>query len=280
MSEPSALLTFLLPGACVAAAAAGWLAWQAPGRRGVAILADTIGGLATACALAAWIARWVEAGHLPLFGTWESGLSLALAMLAAAWVASWLGGGKLRLWAVAGAVAAGVLAHASAYSTAIYALTISERSWVVDLHAVLAWAAFAALGLNAAYGAALLTARDTLQRVQQAAERGLAVSLSLGFVLHSAMMASGSFYKFLLFGEAWSFDPIEILGFIAWIAYATLLHLHLMGGWEGRQLARWSVGLFLLLVLSYRGIVYFPAWSTYHIFDMDLRVHVTGSGAS
>ena len=31
------------------------------------------------------------------------------------------------------------------------------------------------------------------------------------------------------------------------------------------------------MTISYRGIVYFPAWSTYHIFDMDLRIHLTGS---
>ena len=35
-------------------------------------------------------------------------------------------------------------------------------------------------------------------------DRALSYSLSLGFALHSAMMASGSFYKFLLFGAAWS----------------------------------------------------------------------------
>ena len=31
---------------------------------------------------------------------------------------------------------------------------------------------------------------------------------------------------------------------------------------------------FAMLVISYRGLVYFPAWSTYHIFDIDLRIHV------
>ncbi|NIP15989.1 MAG: hypothetical protein GWN02_07605, partial [Gemmatimonadetes bacterium] len=73
---------------------------------------------------------------------------------------------------------------------------------------------------------------------------------------------------------AWSFDPIETLGFVAWMAYGTLLHLHLMAGWEGRRLASWCAALFVLLTVSYRAIVYFPPSSTYHIFDMDLRIHV------
>ncbi len=63
---------------------------------------------------------------------------------------------------------------------------------------------------------------------------------------------------------------------MAWLAYGTLLHMQLLAGWEGRRLAVWCLSLFLLLIVSYRGIVYFPAWSTYHIFDMDLRIHVTG----
>jgi ABC-type transport system involved in cytochrome c biogenesis permease subunit len=104
--------------------------------------------------------------------------------------------------------------------------------------------------------------------------------LRLGFVLHSAMMASGSIYKFLLFGRAWSFDPIETLGLVAWVAYGSLLHMHLLSGWNGRRLAYWCVGLFVLLIVSYRVIVYFPSWSTYHIFDMDIRMHVVGTDSS
>ena len=60
------------------------------------------------------------------------------------------------------------------------------------------------------------------------------------------------------------------------MAYGTLLHMVLFAGWEGRRLAAWCVGLFFVLVVSYRGIVYFPAWATYHIFDMDLRIHLSG----
>ena len=168
-----------------------------------------------------------------------------------------------------------LLLHAAGYSREIYALTISERSWVVDVHALFAWAAFGALTVNAAWALYLLAAARSDDR---GLHRALSFTLSLGFALHTAMMASGSLYKFLLFGRAWSFDPIETLGFVAWVAYGTLLHMHLFAGWQGRRLAAWSLGLFLLLVVSYRGIVYFPAWSSYHILDMDLRMHLMGGG--
>ena len=130
------------------------------------------------------------------------------------------------------------------------------------------------MSVNAAVALAWLVPRSGPERVPG---RLLQQSLSVGFLLHTAMLASGSFYKFLLFGQAWSFDPVETLGLLVWLAYGTLLHLHMMAGWEARRLAGWCLGVFVLLIVSYRGIVYFPAWSTYHIFDMDLRMHIGGS---
>jgi len=89
------------------------------------------------------------------------------------------------------------------------------------------------------------------------------------------MLVTGSLYKFMLFGRAWSFDPVETLGLLAWLAYGTLLHMQQLAGWGGRRLAGWCVALFVVLVVSYRAIVYFPSWSTYHIFDIGLRLHLT-----
>jgi ABC-type transport system involved in cytochrome c biogenesis permease subunit len=173
-------------------------------------------------------------------------------------------------------VAAALLAHGNLYDDTPFPLTISERSWIVEVHAILAWGAFGCLTTNA--GAAVT--RLLTGKISEGADRLLSLTLSIGFVLHSAMLATGSFYKFLLFGQAWSFDPIETLGFVAWVSYGTLLHLHLMASWEGDRLARWCLLVFAVLVISYRFIVYFPAWSTYHIFDMDLRLHIDPSQSS
>ena len=53
------------------------------------------------------------------------------------------------VWPVACGVAAALVAHGSLYDPTIYALTISERSWVVDIHAIVAWAAFGGANLTA-----------------------------------------------------------------------------------------------------------------------------------
>ena len=230
-------------------------------------------GLGLACvlwAIGVWAARWWTAGHLPLFGTFESSLSLAVSVLIAAVLISRRRYGRAAVWSFSCLVSAGLVAHGLFYDRSAYALTISERSWVVDAHSIIAWAAFGVLTVSSGLAVYTLAGR----RGGATVEVLLPWTLSLGFLLHTAMLASGSVYKFLLFGKAWSFDPIETLGFVAWIGYGTLLHMHLFARWEGRKLAQWSLGLFLVLLLSYRGIVYFPASSTYHIFDMDLRIHL------
>jgi len=258
----------------VAGGVAGFTSWIRPGSRGLARLADWLGLACVVVGIATWAARWVAAGHLPLFGTYESALSLSVFVLLAALLARARLSDAGRIWPVACALSAALVLHGLRFDPTIYALTISERSWVVDVHAVVAWAAFGALFVNAGLAARLLWLRgDGAPRLEAA----LASSLSLGFAMHTAMLATGSVYAFLLFGRAWSFDPIETLGFVAWIAYGTLLHMHLFAGWRGPRLARWCTVLFLLLIVSFRAIVYFPPTSTYHIFDVDLRIHVMGT---
>ncbi len=207
-----------------------------------------------------WIARFPEAGHLPLFGTYENALSVALATTIAG--ACWP-----RAATVTSLVAALVLAQGVAYDPTPYALTISERSLVVDVHAILAWAAFAVFAV--ALGLAL---RVAFQR--ERSEPQLERILTLGFVLHTAMIVSGSLYKFMLFGTVWSWDPIETMALITWLAYGTLLHMPLLAGWSSCRLARWSLGTFAVLAVSYRAIVYFPSFATYHVFDLALKLHL------
>lgn len=275
MSAATPLLAFWLAPVCAGAALVGFAGWAFPGARPLARAGEWTGYGLTVAAVAVWGLRWRTAGHLPLFGTYESALSLAVAVLLAAAALRLATPWAQRIWPVACGVAAGLIAHGARFDPTVFPLTISERSWVVDVHAVVAWAAFGALAANVGLAIWILVGGTAAEAPEAGPGRWLGRTLTVGFALHSAMLVTGSFYKFLLFGRAWSFDPIETLGLVAWLAYGTVLHLHLFAGWEGRRLAAWCLGLFLILLISYRGIVYFPAWSTYHIFDMDLRMHVT-----
>jgi ABC-type transport system involved in cytochrome c biogenesis permease subunit len=250
MDLATALVPWLAAG-CALAGLVGLAGWRRPARSGLARLHELLSLACLTIALVTWVARWVVAGHLPLFGTFESSLSLSFAALLGALLIRFRTGSTVP-WTAAALGAAALLLHGRA-----------------------AWAAFAALLANAGFALHRLVARDVRPGPSN---RRLSRSLSVGFLLHSAMLVSGSVYEFMLFGGAWSFDPVETLGLLTWLAYGTLLHLHLFAGWEGRRLAGWCLALFAMLSVSYRCIVYFPAWSTYHVFDLDRRVHVMGSG--
>ena len=256
------------------AAMLGVVAWRRPDRDRLGKMAEGSAWVSLVLVLGLWVARWVEAGHLPLFGTFESSLSIAAATLLVPILFRFLNRIPAPATPAACLVAAAVLFHGRMYDPTPYALTISERSWVVDIHAFVAWAAFGMLAANAGFAAWLILRAGGRPA---GSAYPLVGTLTAGFLLHSAMLVSGSVYKFLLFGTAWSFDPIETLGLASWCAYGTVLHMHLFAGWQGRKLAGWCLAVFILLVVSYRGIVLFPTWSTYHIFDMDMRIHLTGS---
>lgn len=237
------------------------------GRWGFAARLSAIATAGAASAL--WLWRTIAAGHLPLFGTYENALSLATITVAAG---MWWDQRQRRVAAAPATslIGALVLAQGIGYDAMPYALTISERSLVVDAHAILAWLAFAVFAVNCALSIRAACCGDGASPAGET----LRTTLTLGFVLHSAMIATGSLYKFMLFGKVWTFDPIETLALIAWLVYGTLLHMMLLAGWGATRVARWSIAAFVVLVLSYRLIIYFPAASTYHIFDIALKLHL------
>ena len=88
--------------------------------------------------------------------------------------------------------------------------------------------------------------------------------LTTGFPLLTAGIISGSLYAQRTQGRFFSWDPKEILTFIAWLIYAVLLHERLTVGWRGRRAALMAIcGLLVLLCTFW----WAPTWLTgYHSF--------------
>jgi ABC-type transport system involved in cytochrome c biogenesis permease subunit len=248
-------------------AAVSMISFLAARRETPSRLASSASLIASSATLVVWTTRWIDAGHFPLFGTYENALSgaLAIVLVATAFDVAKRG---VAVTPAAFAIAALLLGQGIQYDAMPYGLTISERSLVVDIHAVLAWLALAFLATASALAVQVALARGP-SRFEPHLER----LLTIGFVLHTAMIASGSFYKFLLFGKVWSWDPIETMALISWLLYGTLLHMSLLAGWSGRRFARWTIASFAVLAVSYRSIIYFPSFATYHVFDIALKLH-------
>ena len=248
----------------------GLMSWRWRAKLWLRRLSALGGWSCTALALSTWGLRWYQAGHLPLLGTYESALALCVVILCAALILEQLSHSEAGVLPVACLLTSAAALHGMGFDAAAHSLPIYARSWAVQLHAVVAWSAFGVLALNAG-----LALRCVVLDATERQSRWLARSLHWGFVLHSAMMVSGALSQLLLRGRAWSFDPVESLGMVAWLSYGALMHLHLRGGWSGRRLAWWCLLLFLVLVVSYRGIVSLPPGSTYHVFEPELNLGET-----
>ncbi|TLM80537.1 MAG: hypothetical protein FDZ70_00320, partial [Actinobacteria bacterium] len=119
--------------------------------------ADALLYVATGLLTASIAVRWLVTGHPPIFGTFENGMASSWFVCAAVIAAR--GGrwgvpeGLRRLflpWAPA------LLAYGSFFQSEPLPLTISERSLIIDLHALLAWAAFTVLLAGSTAGIAML----------------------------------------------------------------------------------------------------------------------------
>lgn len=212
-----------------------------------------------------WGLRTATAGHMPQSGMYESALSLALATVVVAVIWEIRHKGRTIITPLAVLIGSALLSHGERFDPTASALFLSENSWVVDVHGVIAWLAFGVLALSN-----FLALRIVLGRTEgDDLERPLVKALQLGFLLLTGMIVSGSAYRFILTGTLWSFDPVESMALVVWMAYATLLSMHFFVGWKGKRLAGWTLGLFVLLAISFRTLVYFPPGSTYHNFEQD-----------
>lgn len=220
-----------------------------------------------AAALAAHVAlRWWRAGHPPLMGTFEVALAdtLLLWLVALGWARR--RPAQRRVAAMLGLPGAAVLAQGLAFPTRPVPLTISEQSWWVDLHALVAY-----LGLAFYLAAAAAAAR----RLAVGAEPGEGALLdeaqhgltAVGFFFHTALMVTGAWYSVHVFGAFWRWDPIEALALVSWLAFALALHARLFFRWRGRRLA---VALLLCAATAlalYKGVPWLGP-ITFHRFDL------------
>ena len=233
--------------------------------------------------LASVALRWAGSGHPPVFGTYEATLSASwflLLFVAFSWRSVHRHFRLLVLTCVPMALLL-LLYGLAFFNTERMPLTISELSLWVDFHALFSWLAFApftlAFCLSGFYlwstrrgAAAPVRPQRQLDIIDELAFR----YINFGFVNHTIMFALGSYYSSILFGTWWLWDPVFSTSLMAWLLVGLTIHLRLFFNWNGRPAAWLFVLVFSVLNISYWGMVYLPAGSTFHIFDVDLKLQL------
>ena len=225
--------------------------------------------------------RWIQAGHPPVFGTYEATLAASWFLLLTAFLAVKRHREAVLLIPLTAFFALLHVAYGLTFNVEHIPLTISEQSIWVDLHALAAWLAYGELSISFLLASLLLLQRAEWFPKSGFFEHSLSMEildelvfkyLVLGFLFHTAMFALGSYYSSILFGKWWTWDPVDSLFLLSWFIFAIIIHLRLFYGWKGERMAKLVLIGMAALLISYWSLVYIP-WATYHIFDIDLKLH-------
>jgi len=248
--------------------AAGWL-------RGMSV-ASAMTGLALLTT--GIVLRWIGIGHPPIFGSWENAMAASWFLVVGVLVASavWREWRFVGLGLYPGAVL--TIVWGLRFNTNRIDLTISERSLWVDLHVLVAWSAYVVLAMMLC--AALLSIARSSEKKRGRSLRLLralpdagwtddlvAASTGWSFVGFTGVIVSGAWYSYLLFGETWRWDTVEVLALVVWLVLGLALHLRLFYGWRGARLAA-VLSFGYVGVLAVYWVLALVPYASYHFFEL------------
>lgn len=223
--------------------------------------------------------RWYYTGHPPILGTFEATAAASWAVI----VAAVLVDPKARYAALTMPIAFAICVYGLCFDTIGRPLIISEQSLWVYFHALFAWIAFGFYTISFAAAVAVLARGRLSSRLpgglasEGAPDKNLerfllSNSILYGFMAQTVMFVLGSYYSSMLHGGWWNWDAVEYLFVVAWFMYGAVLHGRLFFGWPAERVAVWVVLAYIATLVLYWGLIYFP-WSTYHIFDLEFKIH-------
>jgi ABC-type uncharacterized transport system permease subunit len=82
--------------------------------------------------------------------------------------------------------------------------------------------------------------------------------LALGFPFLTTGLVLGALWARAAWGSTFTFDPVAVLSFVAWLIYAGTLAGRAAAGWHGRRAAYFSIVGFAALVLTLGAGLFLP----------------------
>lgn len=89
--------------------------------------------------------------------------------------------------------------------------------------------------------------------------------LTVGFICNTIGMVTGAIMAADAWGEYWYTDPRQVLSFLTWLIFASLLITRYVSGWRGRKAAWFTLGGVILTMLGMFGFHLFN-FSKHNLF--------------
>lgn len=153
-------------------------------------------------------------------------------------------------------------------------MAASVKSIWLYVHVFFAWLAFGAFTIDFGLGFIYLLKEKrpdsefynkfpTLSRLDELMFRYLV----FGFITDAIMIASGALWAKDLWGNYWSWDPVETWSLVTWLIYGLAIHLRVTMGWKGRRFAWILIFALIGMIITYFGIN-FIVQKSFHIFEV------------
>lgn len=235
-------------------------------------------GFAFVVHTAAILARYHAVGNLPVAGDYESGLGGSWVIVLFTLYVS-MRHKALKVIGVATLpFSLLMLGYGVFRSPELAPMAASVKSFWLYIHVLFAWLAYGSytitFGISVVY---LLKGRQpenefylkfpSFSRLDDLMLRYMV----FGFITDAVMIASGAIWAKDLWGNYWSWDPIETWSLISWLIYGLAIHLRVTMGWRGRRLAWLLIFALLGVIISFFGVNlvvntslhFFEAWKTF-----------------
>jgi cytochrome c-type biogenesis protein CcsB len=229
--------------------------------------------LSVLCALAGWathtvalIVRSLELGAPPL-GSLPDAISVAVwvIVLLEVLIEQRTGVRVLGAFVLPIAVVLGLKATSARPGTLVPALA-SAWIWI---HIALAMVGIAAFVFNFAGAIMYLLQERQLKTKRpgafyyrlpslQTLDRLTFRTLALGFPFLTTGLVLGTLWARAAWGSTFTFDPVAVLSFVAWLIYAGTLAGRAAAGWHGRRAAYFAIVGFVALVLTLGAGLFLP----------------------
>lgn len=164
-----------------------------------------------------------------------------------------------------------------------YAVVIAESAlpmsaatnsiWLI-VHVFFAWLAFGAYVICFALGVVyLLKGRFPQARGLQkfpelkSLDEYMFRYLVFGFITDAVMIASGAIWAKDLWGNYWSWDPVEMWSLVTWLIYGFSIHVRVTFGWKGKRMAWLMIVALTGMIITYFGLNYMVEQSL-HFFEV------------
>lgn len=210
-------------------------------------------------------ARFYATGHLPWSGHYEYALMGGWFIILFTLFVGWQNK-SLQVLAI-GTVPLVTIMMGYGYmqNPGLTPMAASLKTVWLYIHVYFAWLSFGAYSLAMAAGVLFLLKEKNERQGEPNPAYDRFPSLGrldelifryvvFGFITDTMMISAGAIWAKDLWGNYWSWDPVETWSLISWLFYGITIHLRVTFGWREKRLAWLAVAALSTVIISFFGV--------------------------